>query len=140
MDILPTWVWVVLAGVVLVILAYGLTLLKGYGRLIRIAEVLSDKPKHALDKRPAKRFSKQRQDSWDKRKGKILEENYDAVIRKLSNRSWVLLNISENFDGTKRASFRRQDGLTLLVEKGMVGGVISFSGTGKDEAEKDLDT
>jgi hypothetical protein len=166
MDILPTWVWVVLAGVVLVILAF------------RIAEVLSNKPKYATGKRPADKrpadkrpvgkrpagkrpagkrpakthrtvADKQRQGSWDKR----LEENYDAVISKLSNRGWILVNERDSPDGTKIASFRRQDGLDLLVEKGMAGGmaggvagrklnrgVISYSGTGKKEAEKDLDS
>jgi hypothetical protein len=141
MDILPTWVWVVLAGVVLVILAF------------RIAEVLSNKPKRPTGKRPAKTHrtvaDKQRQGSWDKR----LEENYDAVISKLSNRGWILVNERDSPDGTKIASFRRQDGLDLLVEKGMAGGmaggvagrklnrgVISYSGTGKKEAEKDLDS
>jgi hypothetical protein len=156
MDILPTWVWVVLAGVVLVILAF------------RIAEVLSNKPKRPTGKRPTGKrpagkrpagkrpakthrtvADKQRQGSWDKR----LEENYDAVISKLSNRGWILVNERDSPDGTKIASFRRQDGLDLLVEKGMAGGmaggvagrklnrgVISYSGTGKKEAEKDLDS
>jgi hypothetical protein len=166
MDILPTWVWVVLAGVVLVILAF------------RIAEVLSNKPKYATGKRPAGKrpagkrptgkrptgkrptgkrpakthrtvADKQRQGSWDK----SLEENYDAVISKLSNCGWILVNERDSPDGTKIASFRRQDGLDLLVEKGMAGGmaggvagrklnrgVISYSGTGKKEAEKDLDS
>ncbi len=140
----------VLAGVVLVILAF------------RIAGVLSDKQKYARDKRPAGKrptrspakthrtvADKQRQDSWDKR----LEENYDVVVIKLCNCGWILVNERDSPDGTKIATFRRQDGLDLLVEKGMVGGmaggvagrklnrgVISYSGTGKKEAEKDLDS
>ena len=150
MDILPTWLWVVVAGVVLVILAF------------RIAGVLSDKQKYARDKRPTGKrptrspaktprtvADKQSQDSWDKR----LEENYDVVVIKLSNCGWILVNERDSPDGTKIASFRRQDGLDLLVEKGMAGGmaggvagrklnrgVISYSGTGKKEAEKDLDS
>ena len=150
MDILPTWVWVVLAGFVLVILAF------------RIAGVLSDKQKYARDKRPTRKrptgspakthrtvANKQRQGSWDKR----LEENYDVVMIKLSNCGWILVNERDSPDGTKIATFRRQDGLDLLVEKGMEGGmaggvagrklnrgVISYSGTGKKEAEKDLDS
>ena len=66
MDILPTWVWVVLAGFVLVILAF------------RIAGVLSDKQNYARDKRPTRKrptgspakthrtvADKQKQDSLD---------------------------------------------------------------------------
>ena len=170
MDILPTWVWVVLAGVVLVILGRLVTTQRqdskrparqgskrqGYGR--KETEQAgspakqrqgSKRPARQDSKRPAKRFSKQRQDSWDKR----LEENYDVVVIKLSNCGWILVNERDSPDGTKIASFRRQDGLDLLVEKGMAGGmaggvagrklnrgVISYSGTGKKEAEKDLDS
>ena len=59
------------------------------------------------------------------------QEVLDEAMRDLSNAGWVLVN-----DSGARTSWTR-DGLTFLVE--IVNGELVLSGTGIDEAKKDLD-